>query len=65
MWTGMEPEEGVYNGTYAAVLGDIIERLAERGVYTMLDMHQDCLAGYAMSAGICFVFIPLLAPSRG
>ena len=48
MWSGMEPAEGVFNQTYVGIMRDIIERLADRGVYAMLDMHQDCLAGYAV-----------------
>ena len=43
----MEPEDGIYNQTYVEIMTDIIERLSERGVYAMLDMHQDCLASYA------------------
>ena len=47
MWSGMEPEDGVYNETYVEIMRDIIDRLADRGVYAMLDMHQDCLSSYA------------------
>ena len=43
----MEPEDGLYNGAYVDILVDIIERLAERGIHVVLDMNQDCLAGYA------------------
>ncbi|ELU12557.1 hypothetical protein CAPTEDRAFT_117937, partial [Capitella teleta] len=43
MWSGFEPEEGGYNQTYIDVIGDMIQRLAVRGIYSMLDMHQDVL----------------------
>ena len=46
MWTGAEPEEGTFNETYLDILGDIVNKLASRGIYTILDMHQDVLSSY-------------------
>ena len=40
MWSGLEPEEGVFNETYVSVLQEIVAGLAEHGVHTYLDMHQ-------------------------
>lgn len=43
MWSGVEPAEGYLNETYLDVIQDMIKRLADRGIYTMLDMHQDVM----------------------
>lgn len=40
-WPGVEPTKGVYNLTYLKVLSDIVNRLGEAGIYTILDCHQD------------------------
>jgi len=52
MWSGLEPEEGVFNETYVSVLQEIVAGLAEHGVHTYLDMHQDVLTGAAGYWGI-------------
>ena len=44
MWSGVEPNEGEYNATYVAILKQIVENLSDRGIYVMMDMHQDCLS---------------------
>jgi len=46
MWTGFEGEqEGLFNETYVEILQEIVESLANHGIYTYLDMHQDVLTG--------------------
>eukprot|EP00090_Calanus_glacialis_P022185 TRINITY_DN34234_c0_g1_i1.p1 TRINITY_DN34234_c0_g1~~TRINITY_DN34234_c0_g1_i1.p1 ORF type:complete len:569 (-),score=125.49 TRINITY_DN34234_c0_g1_i1:70-1554(-) len=52
MWSGIEPEEGVVNETYVGVLKDIVSGLAENGIYSYLDMHQDVLTEAAGYAGV-------------
>ena len=42
MWAGTEPEERSYNSTYIGIIKGIVQRLGQRGIYTLLDMHQDC-----------------------
>lgn len=45
-WEAIEPEEGVFNDAY---LGEVEERInwyAKRGMYVMLDMHQDIYSRY-------------------
>jgi endoglycosylceramidase len=37
-------QEGKYNETYYEVVRGLVERLGERGIYTLLDMHQDLLS---------------------
>lgn len=43
MWAGIEPQKGVYNETMLKILSDIVEMAAQRGIYVLLDMHQDVL----------------------
>jgi len=53
MWEGAEPVEGVYNETYIDILENIIQRLGDRGIFVILDMHQDVLSSlYAAYDGI-------------
>ncbi len=44
MWPGAEPIRGNYNCSYFCVIHRIIQSLAKRGIYTMIDVHQDVLA---------------------
>ena len=44
MWSGVMPEENVYNETYVNLTKGIVENLAKRGIYTLLDMHQDVIS---------------------
>jgi hypothetical protein len=41
MWTGAEPAERQFNQTYIDTIKRIVGRLADRGIYTLLDMHED------------------------
>lgn len=41
MWSGAEPVEGEFNTTYFDILGEIITRFNDNGIYVYLDMHQD------------------------
>ncbi|PRP75110.1 hypothetical protein PROFUN_03946 [Planoprotostelium fungivorum] len=41
MWPGVEPERKQYNYTYLATMKKIVDNLYSRGIYTILDMHQD------------------------
>jgi endoglycosylceramidase len=44
MWAGAEPVRGVYNETYFDIMHTLIQKLADRGIYTLVDVHQDVLA---------------------
>lgn len=44
MWSGIEPEENVYNQTYIDVVKNITDKFADAGVYTLLDLHEDILS---------------------
>ncbi|KAL5482104.1 hypothetical protein EMCRGX_G022389 [Ephydatia muelleri] len=40
-WPGLEPTLGNYNLTYLEIIADMVTRLGERGIFTILDCHQD------------------------
>jgi len=64
MWSGIEPEEGKVNETYIGILQDIVGGLAEKGIYTYLDMHQDVLTDKAGYAGIPTWLAAKFTPSQ-
>lgn len=43
MWTGFEPEKGQINQSYVDILKTQVAKFADAGIYTVFDMHQDCL----------------------
>ncbi len=40
-WSSIEPEPGRYDADYLGRVRDLIEKLADRDMYTIVDMHQD------------------------
>jgi endoglycosylceramidase len=40
-WEGLEPTQGAYSQTYLDGIAAVEEKLADDGVYTLLDSHQD------------------------
>ena len=44
MWSGYNPTSGYFNQTYVDTIQAIVAKMAARGVYTLLDMHEDCLS---------------------
>ncbi len=41
MWEGLEPERGVYDDAYLDALKALAEAASERGLYVIVDFHQD------------------------
>lgn len=41
IWAAVEPQPGVYDTAYLASLKQTVQMLADHGIYTLLDMHQD------------------------
>lgn len=41
IWAGVEPEPGVYNTAYIDSIENTVQTLANHGIYTILDFHQD------------------------
>jgi len=52
MWGGAEPTRGEYNCSYFCVIHEIIRSLAQRGIYTLVDVHQDVLARQFCQEGV-------------
>lgn len=44
MWEAVESAPGVYNETYLDQIEALIWQLGEKGIYTLVDAHQDVLA---------------------
>eukprot|EP01137_Pigoraptor_chileana_P014299 Opistho-2@68769 len=40
-WHLVETAPGVYNQTYVDALATLVDRFAEKGIFAILDMHQD------------------------
>ena len=63
MWTGVEPQQGIYNESYISILENIIEKLSKRGIYVILDLHQDVLSSrYDTYDGIPLWLLDMLPP---
>ena len=52
MWEAVETSPGVYNDTYLDEIEKIINKLGEKGIYTLLDAHQDSFARITCGEGI-------------
>ena len=46
MWSGVEPEPGVFNETYIKVMSDMLDNLEAHGMAAIIDVHQDVLSSY-------------------
>lgn len=40
MWPGVQPERNTFNSTYLDKIEEIVDALGEKGIYSLLDMHQ-------------------------
>lgn len=49
MWEAVERVEGEYDVKYLKEVDDLINRLAAKGIYTLVDAHQD--AGFRDNCG--------------
>src|SRR5699024_7032982 len=41
IWAAVEPEPGVFDDAYLASIAQTVQTLADHGIYTVLNMHQD------------------------
>ena len=46
IWEAIEPEPGKYNGEYIDAVEALVSAAGERGIYVILDMHQDMFSRY-------------------
>ena len=44
MWTGLLPDINTVNTTYLNIILEIIDKLSQRGIYVIIDMHQDMMS---------------------
>ena len=52
MWEAVERERGVYDDDYLAKVTDLINKLGEKGIYTLVDAHQDVFARVMCGEGV-------------
>lgn len=44
MWEAVETSPGIYNDTYLTEVDALITKLGNKGIYTLVDAHQDVMA---------------------
>lgn len=44
MWPGAQPKQGEFSTEYIRKIKHIVQSAAKRGIYTLLDMHQDVIS---------------------
>jgi endoglycosylceramidase len=71
-WDAFESERGDYDETYLAYYEQLVEALAARGVWTIVDIHQDAFSrfttdgcGEGMPKWAVSSAVPLRAPDNG
>ena len=52
MWESVETAPGKYNQTYMDEISKLINRLGDKGIYTLVDAHQDVLARVICGEGM-------------
>ena len=52
MWEAVETSPGVYNDTYLDEVEKLINNLGKKGIYTLIDAHQDTFARITCGEGI-------------
>ena len=52
MWEAVEKQPGVYDQDYLDKVVDLVNKLGENGIYTLVDMHQDVLSRPTCGEGI-------------
>eukprot|EP01096_Ripella_sp_DP13-Kostka_P014216 TRINITY_DN634_c0_g1_i4.p1 TRINITY_DN634_c0_g1~~TRINITY_DN634_c0_g1_i4.p1 ORF type:complete len:536 (-),score=168.48 TRINITY_DN634_c0_g1_i4:53-1615(-) len=52
MWPGVAPSAQGFNTTYLRTMGEIVDNLGSRGIYTIIDMHQDLFSRFFCGEGV-------------
>ena len=52
MWEAVERQPGVYDDAYLTRVESLINKLGEKGIYTMVDAHQDVFARSICGEGV-------------
>ena len=50
--TGSVPQEGMINTTYLSIVSRLVQTLADFGIYTLVDMHQDVMGAQFCGEGL-------------
>ncbi|HWQ19352.1 MAG TPA: cellulase family glycosylhydrolase [Methanotrichaceae archaeon] len=50
-WEAIEPEPYLYDRSYLEKISDMIDQASRRGIYVLLDMHQDLYSRYLFGDG--------------
>lgn len=58
MWEAVERQPGVYDYGYLKKINDLINKLGEKGIYTMVDAHQDVFARSMCGEGMPTFYFP-------
>ena len=64
MWQGVEPSWGAYNHTYLGIMRQLVDDLYARGIYTIVDYHQDVIARKWCGEGVPDWMTSLLEPAE-
>ena len=60
IWEAVERQPGVYDMDYLEKVEEIINKLGENGIYTMVDAHQDAFARNFCGEGVPYFYTNLL-----
>jgi len=52
MWEAVERKPGEYDDAYLAKIANLINKLGEQGIYTLVDAHQDVFARTICGEGV-------------
>lgn len=52
MWEAVEREPSIYDTKYLDDVVDLVNKLGENGIYTLIDAHQDVLARVMCGEGM-------------
>lgn len=58
MWEAVERSPEVFDYAYLKKVNDLINKLGERGIYTLVDGHQDVFAWKTCGEGFPNFYIP-------
>lgn len=65
MWPGVEPAAGEISEYYLKEVASVSDRLAARGVYTLVDLHQDLLSRRFCGEGVPEFYVDALLADPG
>ena len=58
IWEAVETAPGVYNHTYLSEIEELVNRLAEKGIYSIIDTHQDLFSRMLCGEGVPMFYNP-------